>query len=239
MLLPTIIGVTDLDGDTLDPQREWGLRGSLSAYYYHPSPLGDWFVGSLWAIGVGLMVYMGTRRSSRANFISWVAGSAAIVVSACFPPTTVVRRRPGSRHCTSDAAAVVIIGLGLLCAGFGILTTTNAGDKRRWHRATPLDPVTSLRAAIFCLCPVWGGQTACSTFWPSHGAAVRGDARRLCVRRLLVRQGLGTVRVRQPAAGRLSAGAPGRRAPVWQFRTRDASVPDATSASRRGSGLPP
>ncbi len=59
-------------------------RGSLSAYYYHPSFLHVWFVGSLWAIGVGLMVYMGTRKSSTAGLLSTFAGVAALVV-ALFP----------------------------------------------------------------------------------------------------------------------------------------------------------
>jgi hypothetical protein len=69
-------------------------RGSLSAYYYHSSWLHVWFIGSLWAIGVGLMVYMATRKSSVAGFISSTAGLAALVV-ALFRPATRANRPRG------------------------------------------------------------------------------------------------------------------------------------------------
>lgn len=165
VLLPTFIVVVDLLGDALDPQRPWGLRGSLSAYYYHPSPLGDWFVGSLWAIGVGLMVYMGTRKSSRANFISWVAGFAAIVVSL-FPTNDGGTPATWVSALHFGAAAVVILGLGLLCVGFGIYDNErddkDAGiARRRW--------IHYISAGAIFFSVLFVVANSLLDFWPSHG----------------------------------------------------------------------
>jgi hypothetical protein len=164
VLLPTFIVVWDLMGESIS-QRPWRLRGSLSAYYYHPSPLRDWFVGSLWAIGVGLMVYMGTRKSSWANAISWAAGVAALVVSLFptnddgMPPTWVSTLHFG-------AAAVLIIGLGLLCVGFGIYDNTrednDAGKaRRRW--------IHYLAAGAIFFSVSFAAANSWLDFWPSDG----------------------------------------------------------------------
>lgn len=116
LLLPTMLITFDLVGDSL--RREpLGLRGSLSAYYYGTWPLRDWFVGCLWAIGAGLLVYMGTRRSA-ANVISCAAGAAAIIVSLV-PTTDEGTASTLSSNIHFAAAAVVVIGLAALCFGFG------------------------------------------------------------------------------------------------------------------------
>ena len=231
VLLPTFIVVTDLVGDTLDPQREWGLRGSLSAYYYHPSPLGDWFVGSLWAIGVGLMVYMGTRRSSRANFISWVAGSAAIVVSL-FPTNDGGTPATWVSALHFGAAAVVIIGLGLLCAGFGIYDNER-GDKddgiarRRW--------IHYIAAGAIFFSVLFVVANSLFEFWPSHGVLF---AEMLAVYAFAVSWFAKGWELFEYASLRPAdaAGAP-VGAPVGVSDTRP-SAPDAVSLAR-GSGLPP
>jgi hypothetical protein len=66
---------------------------SLSAYYH--SDMRNWFVGSLWAIGAGLLVYLAARRNLADSVISSVAGLLAVGV-ALFPtnaphtvPTTI------------------------------------------------------------------------------------------------------------------------------------------------------
>jgi hypothetical protein len=165
VMLPTFILAWDLISDAAK-QRPLALRGSLSAYYYHTSPLSDWFVGSLWAIGVGLMVYMGTRKSSVANTISWIAGVAAIVVSLFptndgeTPPTVISAMHFG-------AAAVVIVGLGLLCVGFGIYdnerTDRNAARKR-WRWIHYLAAYLIFASVFFVIVNSWFFE-----IWPSHG----------------------------------------------------------------------
>ena len=61
-----------------------GILPSLSAYYH--SDMRNWFVGSLWAIGSGLLVYLAARRNLADSVISFVAGLLAVGV-ALFPPT--------------------------------------------------------------------------------------------------------------------------------------------------------
>jgi Protein of unknown function (DUF998) len=165
VLLPTFIVVWDLAGDTMN-HGPWQLRGSLSAYYYHSSPIGDWFVGSLWAIGVGLMVYMGTRKSSWANIISWAAGVAALVVSL-FPTNDGGTPSTWVSVLHFCAAAVVIIGLGLLCVGFGVYdnerTDKNSGPRKqlRWIHYTA--------AGLILLSVLFVVANSLLEIWPSHG----------------------------------------------------------------------
>lgn len=166
VLLPTFVVGWHL-GSELVSQRPLALRGSLSAYYYHPSPLRDWFVGSLWAIGVGLMVYMGTRRSW-ANLISWVAGFAAITVSLFptndggTPATWVARLHYG-------AAAVLIIGLGLLCIGFGIYDKER-GDTDRGKQQRRL--IHHVAAWTIFASVAFVVANSLLDLWPSHGLLV-------------------------------------------------------------------
>ena len=134
VLLPTFIVAWDLGSDAWNHQPA-GLRGSLSAYYYHQRPLSDWFVGSLWAIGVGLLVYMGTRKSNASNLISIGAGVAALVVSL-FPTDDggTVPEWVSNTHYL--AAGALIIGLGFLCMGFGVYDNeredADSGAPTRW-----------------------------------------------------------------------------------------------------------
>jgi hypothetical protein len=166
VLLPTFLVAWHL-GSEIVTDGPLGLRGSLSAYYYHSSPLRDWFVGSLWAIGVGLMVYMGTRKSW-ANLISWIAGFAALAVSL-FPtnqggtPATWVARLHFS------AAAVLIIGLGLLCIGFGVYDkerrdTDRGKQQRRW--------IHYVAAIVIFAAVTFVVLNSLFDIWPSHGLLV-------------------------------------------------------------------
>ena len=166
VLLPTFVVGWHLGSDLVS-QRPLTLRGSLSAYYYHPSPLRDWFVGSLWALGVGLMVYMGTRRSW-ANLISWIAGFAAIAVSL-FPTNDGGTPATWAARLHFGAAAVLIIGLGLLCIGFGIYDkerrdTDRGKQQRRWiHHAAAWTIFASVAFVVV---------NSLLDIWPSHGLLV-------------------------------------------------------------------
>lgn len=168
VLLPTVLVASDLGSDFVQG-RALTPRGSLSAYYYHPAPLGDWFVGSLWAIGVGLMVYMSIRKSSRANAVSWTAGSAAIVV-ALFPTNDDGNPSTWVSTLHFGAAAVVVIGLGLLCWGFAVddreRTDPNSDAKKRRHT------IHSRAAMIIFASVVFVVLNSVFAWFPSHGILV-------------------------------------------------------------------
>jgi len=86
------------------------LLPSLSGYYH--SDMRNWFVGSLWAIGSRLLVYLAARRNLADSVISFVAGLLAVGV-ALFPgqppPTPSRRSSPGfmwhSLRCDSPCSA--------------------------------------------------------------------------------------------------------------------------------------
>lgn len=162
--LPTFILVWDLITDAL-AHRPLALRGSLSAYYYHASPLRDWFVGSLWAIGVGLMAYMGTRKSSIANGVSWAAGLAALVVSL-FPTNDGGTPATWVSALHFGAAAVVVVGLGLLCVGFGVYDHNRTDTDAVWKK---LFWIHDLAALVILLSVVLVVLNRLFGVWPSHG----------------------------------------------------------------------
>jgi hypothetical protein len=56
-----------------------GILPTLSDYYH--SDMRNWFVGSLWAIGSGLLVYLAARRNLADSVISFVAGLFAVGVA--------------------------------------------------------------------------------------------------------------------------------------------------------------
>ncbi len=116
VLLPAVLVVADLWGD-LRHGRHLNLPGALSDYYYASAPWGDWFVGCLFAIGVGLMGYMATRARTMGNTISWVSGLAAVGL-ALFPT-----RAPGGPATVVSQLHVVfgvvlVLGVALLSVGF-------------------------------------------------------------------------------------------------------------------------
>ena len=166
-LLPTFIIIWDLTLDRL-ANRPAALLGSLSAYYYQPRPLGDWFVGSLWAIGVGLLVYVGTRKSLFASVVSAVAGLAAVVVTL-FPTNDGGTPSTWVSNLHFFAAAVVVIGLGALCVGFGIYDKErkDQGQGRTWYQAIHFGAAFLILAAIVIvvLHKLFG-------LWPDYGVLV-------------------------------------------------------------------
>jgi|SRR5215211_867200 len=164
VLLPVVLVIADVA--TGRP-----VRGSLSAYHYHPSWLHVWFSGSLWAVGVGLMVYMGTRKSSVAGLVSTLAGVAALVVSL-FPTNDQGQPLTWVSKVHFGAAAFVLIGLGVLCWGFGLYDRNRAGESKTVKRARELYWVHQAAAVIIALSIVFAAANGIWDFWPSHGLLV-------------------------------------------------------------------
>ena len=81
----------------------FSLRGSLSAYYF--TNMRDWFVGTMWVIGVLLMTYMAAQWK-RFDFIaSFIAGIFLIGV-AMFPTERPDDIRNGTPLCGPHASPV-------------------------------------------------------------------------------------------------------------------------------------
>src|SRR5215211_299406 len=164
VLLPVVLVIADVA--TGRP-----VRGSLSAYHYHPSWLHVWFSGSLWAVGVGLMVYMGTRKSSVAGLVSTLAGVAALVVSL-FPTNDQGQPLTWVSKVHFGAAAFVLIGLGVLCWGFGLYDKNRAGESKTVKRARELYWVHQTAAVIIALSIVFAAANAILDFgasWTAKG----------------------------------------------------------------------
>lgn len=164
VLLPIVLVAVDVGSG--EP-----VRGSLSAYHYHPSWLHVWFSGSLWAVGVGLMVYMGTRKSSIAGLISSFAGVAALVVSL-FPTNDEGQPLTWISRVHYGAAAAVMVGLGLLCWGFGIYDKNRAGESETVKRARKYYWVHQGAAVIIVVSIIFAGANGIWEIWPSYGLLV-------------------------------------------------------------------
>ncbi len=113
----------------------WSVRDALSDYYY--SGLRNWFVGSLFAIGAGLLVYMATKRSRPDGVLSFVAGVCAILV-ALFPTNEVGAQPSAVAWAHFVFAVALFILLGIICWRFGTRDgrQPNRSDRRRanWRR---------------------------------------------------------------------------------------------------------
>ncbi len=119
------------------------LETSVSAYYY--TPMGDVFVGALWAIGIFLVAYLGYERSeierSSGRLVDWfsdvwvarAAGLAAIGV-AVFPTTPPSAYDPGGPcPVTGITAPVAVIhyicaALFFICIALFCLVLFTRGD---------------------------------------------------------------------------------------------------------------
>jgi len=106
------------------------LLPSLSGYYH--SDMRNWFVGSLWAIGSGLLVYLAARRNLADSVISFVAGLLAVGV-ALFPtnapdnvPTIIARLHVAF-------AALLFALLGVICFRFGSRDGKREDRTMRWR----------------------------------------------------------------------------------------------------------
>jgi hypothetical protein len=107
-----------------------GILPSLSDYYH--SDMRNWFVGSLWAIGSGLLVYLAARRNLADSVISFVAGLMAVGV-ALFPTSAphAVSTIIAKLHVTF--AAVLFILLGVICFRFGNRDGRREDRSVRWR----------------------------------------------------------------------------------------------------------
>ena len=103
---------------------------SLSDYYH--SDMRNWFVGSLWAIGSGLLVYLAARRNLADSVISFVAGLLAVGV-ALFPTNA-----PDTVSTTISIlhvafAALLFVLLGVICFRFGNRDGKREDRSVRWR----------------------------------------------------------------------------------------------------------
>ena len=107
-----------------------GILPTLSDYYH--SDMRNWFVGSLWAIGSGLLVYLAARRNLADSVISFVAGLFAVGV-ALFPTNAphTVSTIISKLHVAF--AAVVFILLGVICFRFGNRDGKREDRSVRWR----------------------------------------------------------------------------------------------------------
>jgi hypothetical protein len=111
---------------------------SMSDYYH--SDMHNWFVGSLWAIGSGLLVYLAARRNLADSVISFVAGLLAVGVALL--PTNAPHTILTTISILHVGFAALLFGLfGVICFRFG-----NRDGKRedrsvrwrtRWRREGP------------------------------------------------------------------------------------------------------
>ena len=103
---------------------------SLSDYYH--SEMRNWFVGSLWAIGSGLLVYLAARRNLADSVISFVAGLLAVGV-ALFPTNAphTVSTTISILHVAF--AALLFVLLGVICFRFGNRDGKREDRSMRWR----------------------------------------------------------------------------------------------------------
>jgi hypothetical protein len=92
----------------------------------------NWFVGSLWAIGSALLVYLAARRNLADSVISFVAGLLAVGV-ALFPtnapdtvPTIIAKLHVAF-------AALLFALLGVICFRFGNRDGKRKDRTTRWR----------------------------------------------------------------------------------------------------------
>jgi hypothetical protein len=103
---------------------------SLSDYYH--SDMRNWFVGSLWAIGSGLLVYLAARRNLADSVISFVAGMLAVGV-ALFP-TNAPHTISTTISILHVAFAALLFGLlGVICFRFGNRDGKREDRSVRWR----------------------------------------------------------------------------------------------------------
>jgi hypothetical protein len=107
-----------------------GILPSLSAYYH--SHMRNWFVGSLWAIGSGLLVYLAARRNLADSVISFVAGLLAVGV-ALFPTNAPHTLSTIISKLHVAFAAVLFVLLGVICFRFGNRDGKREDRSMRWR----------------------------------------------------------------------------------------------------------
>lgn len=137
--------------------RDWAVRAALSDYYY--SVLRNWFVGSLFAIGAGLLVYMATKRSRPDGVLSFIAGVCAIMV-ALFPTNQIDAEVSTIALVHFVCAVALLILLGVMCWRFGTRdgTQPNRSDRRRanWRRFHHFCALAIWSAVLWCAIAIVG-----------------------------------------------------------------------------------
>ena len=140
------------------------FKPSLSDYYY--TPMRNWFVGSLWAIGAVCWSICG-RSIGRIAWISFVAGLLAIAV-ALLPTSDIHTPTTATSTLHLVCAGILFALLGLMCFLFG------RRDRTREDRTV------SVAARVWARCTdlrliVWGavlGSVLLVKFGPPHSQAV-------------------------------------------------------------------
>jgi hypothetical protein len=107
-----------------------GILPSLSDYYH--SDMRNWFVGSLWAIGSGLLVYLAARRNLADSVISFVAGLLAVGV-ALFPTNAPHTILTTISTLPVGFAALLFGLLGVICFRFGNRDGKREDRSVRWR----------------------------------------------------------------------------------------------------------
>lgn len=131
------------------------LLPALSDYYH--SPMRDWFVGSLFAIGAGLLVYMADRKNWLDFWLSSAAGCCAVVV-ALFPTNPVDGPVTWVSVVHAVFAVLMMLLLTAICLRFGEREGSrddrSRRQQRRWrrfHRACGLVIVGALVFTAACV----------------------------------------------------------------------------------------
>lgn len=112
-------------GNPLISGAAWNDYPALSDYYY--TPMRNWLVGSLFALGGGLVAYVAARHNRLDTWLSSIAGVSAVLV-ALLPtdrlgaPVSVV----GVLHLVFAGGFLAL--LGVICWRFG---TRDGCDRRR------------------------------------------------------------------------------------------------------------
>ncbi len=140
------------------------FKPSLSDYYY--TPMRNWFVGSLWAIGAGLLVYLRTKYRAD-SWISFVAGLLAIAV-ALLPTSDIHTPTTATSTLHLVCAGILFALLGLMCFLFGRRDRTREDRTVQWRRVWGTVHKT-------CAFIVWGavlGSVLLVKFGPPDSQAV-------------------------------------------------------------------
>jgi hypothetical protein len=159
VLMPVVL----VFGDHLIFHQPWP-KPSLSDYYH--SGMRDWFVGSLWAIGAGLLVYLAARRNIGDSRISFIAGLFAILVSLL--PTNELAAAPTLVAYLHLGCAIALFALlGVICFRFGRRDGRSERRTERWRKVWS-------RLHQLCAVIIWLAIAACiaSTMTQFHDDVV-------------------------------------------------------------------
>lgn len=142
-----------------------GYQPSLSDYYF--TDMRNWFVGSLWAIGAGLFVYLASRKNAWDSWLSFVAGLLAIAVALLptnAPNTAVTVTATLHVFCAGTLFAL----LGVICFRFGSRDGQRPDRSPLWRRTWG----SIHRACAFLVWAAVAMSVAFATFGGAHGYAV-------------------------------------------------------------------